>query len=67
MNNLKKEFMQDDMSGNMGLTNIRKYEEGTFSSVKSKRWKKANVDFHKNISHNLKKIFAINYKDYKSF
>jgi hypothetical protein len=44
---LKKEVMQDNMPGNMGLMNIHKYEEGTFSSVNSKSWTKANVDFHK--------------------
>jgi hypothetical protein len=55
MNTLKKEFMQDDMSGNMGLMNIHKYEEGTFSFVKSKSLTKANVDFHKKMSLNLKK------------
>jgi hypothetical protein len=49
MNILKKEFMQDGTSGNIGLTNIHKYEEGTFPSVKSKSWIKANVDFHKKI------------------
>jgi hypothetical protein len=26
-----REFVQDDTSGNMGLMNIHKYEEGTFS------------------------------------
>jgi hypothetical protein len=52
MNTLENEFMQDDMSGNTGLTNTHMYEEGTFSFVKSKNWTKANVDFHK-ISHNL--------------
>jgi hypothetical protein len=55
MKALKKEFMQDDTSGNTGLTNIHKYEEGIFSFVKSKSWTKANVDFHKKISLFLKK------------
>jgi hypothetical protein len=54
VNTLKKEFMQDNMPGNMGLTNIHIYEEGTFSSVNSKSWTKANVDFYKKISPNLK-------------
>jgi hypothetical protein len=66
MNTLKKEVVQDDTSGNTGVTNIHKYE-GTFSFVKSKSWTKVNVDFHKMMSLNLKKIFAINYKDCKSF
>jgi hypothetical protein len=47
MNTLKKEFMQ-------GLTNVHKYEEGTFLFVKSKSWTKADVDFYKKISHNFK-------------
>jgi hypothetical protein len=55
MNTLKKELMQDDTSGNTGLMNIHKYEEGTFSFVKSKSWTKANVDFHKKISLKLNK------------
>jgi hypothetical protein len=55
MNILKKEFMQDGTSGNTGLMNIYKYEEGTFPSVKSKNWIKQNVDFRKKISLNLKK------------
>jgi hypothetical protein len=56
MNTLKKEFMQDGTSGNAGLMNICKYEEGTFSFVKSKSWTKVNVDFHKKISLNLKNL-----------
>jgi hypothetical protein len=58
-NTLKKEFMQDNTSGSTGLTNIHNYEEGTFSYVKSKSWTKANVDFHKKISLNLKKNLYI--------
>jgi hypothetical protein len=55
MNTLEKEFVQNDTSQDMGLTNIHKYEEGTFSFVKSKSWTKANADFHEQISPNLKK------------
>jgi hypothetical protein len=55
MNTLKKEFMLDGTSGSIGLMNIHKYEEGTFSFVKSKSWTNANVDFRKKISPNLKK------------
>jgi hypothetical protein len=47
--------MQDGTSGNIGLTNIHKYEEGTFPFVKSKSWTKENLDFHKKIPLNLKK------------
>jgi phosphosulfolactate synthase (CoM biosynthesis protein A) len=54
MSTLKKEFVQDNMSRNTGLINIHKYGGGTFSFVKSKSWTKANVDFHENISPNLK-------------
>jgi hypothetical protein len=55
MNTSKKEFMPDDTSGNTGLANMHRYEEGTFSFLKSKSWTKANVEFRKKISHNLKK------------
>jgi hypothetical protein len=48
-NTLKKDFMQDNTSGNKGLTNVHKHEEGTFSFVKIKNWTKANIDFHKKI------------------
>jgi hypothetical protein len=63
MNTLKKEFMQNDISGNTGLTNIHKYVEGTFSYMESKSWTKANVNVHKKISLYIKKLFAINCKD----
>jgi hypothetical protein len=53
MNTLKKECMKDNMPENMVLTNIHKYEEGTFSYVNSKSWTKANVAFQKMISPNL--------------
>jgi hypothetical protein len=54
MNTWKEEFMQNNTPGNRGLTNVHKYEEGTFLFVKSKSWTKANVGFNKKISHNFK-------------
>jgi hypothetical protein len=46
--------MQDNMSGNTGLMHVHKYEEGTFSFMKSKSWTRKNVGFHKKISLNSK-------------
>jgi hypothetical protein len=51
-----KKVMQGGTSGNIGLMNIHKYEEGTFPFVKSKSWTNATVDIHKKILLNFKKF-----------
>jgi hypothetical protein len=67
MNILKEEHKHKDTSGNTVPTSIHNYKEGTFSSVNGKSWTQVTVDPQKKISPNIKKIFATNYKDCKSF
>jgi hypothetical protein len=65
VNSLKSELVQNSMLGNAPTTNEHG-NEGQFSVVSNKKWKKAKLVLNNQTVQNVKKTCTCNYKNCKS-